>query len=69
MWARGVSPPSHLINEHKTVDFRIGLEINNNNHMLFRVSDEKKCAFKSHPWRVNLEINAVDMMYTSYSVT
>jgi hypothetical protein len=33
------------------------------------VSDEKKCAFKSHPWHVNLEINAVDVMYTSYSVT
>ena len=63
------SPLSHRIDEHKTVDFRIGLEINTNNHTRFRVSDEKKCAFKSHPWRVNLEINAVDMMYTSYSVT
>ena len=39
------------------------------NQIHFRVSEEKKCAFKSHPWHVNLEINAVDMMYTSYSVT
>lgn len=25
--------------------------------------------FQVHPWHVNLEINAVVMMYTSYSVT
>ena len=39
---------SHLINEHiRQSYFLLGLESKYKNQKYFRVSDEKKCAFKS----------------------